>query len=422
MSQQKRELTKTALDVKKLLAEIPDASLMNTRWAYTALDAKFKDHAVPDEILIDKETGQFFYKRVDGKIVSYVPPTSNVSANSVLITEINSAIVGIMNGGGVNVRFPDDKNSLLLSFTLPLEGRTTTQEIIAGITNIQRAKFKVSPLSNSFFAKVNSRPEDMNYIELLTAHYNKTAEVSTFTNARLDYSVKYTDGHQNSVTKDYRQEFKLNKLEVFPFVSRLDNMNDPIFDTLTGDVVDIEVEIKGISSEKLSTAYSPSHSEEEPFSTVIAPDGKIIITDINLLPFISNMNDIPKYEDMIINLIMSAQQTADETKKSGGMTEEEKKELEDLKKEVASLPRMFISQEPVDGSQMKNSDLWIQLTTPIPTYQNVINVTGTNITFIKEELEKYLIEDVELIRSFTLDESETDSIFIDLEDKKPKES
>lgn len=54
---------------------MPDT--LNTRWAYTALAYANSQNAVPDEIMIDKKTGQIWYKRPDSKIVSDITIASS---------------------------------------------------------------------------------------------------------------------------------------------------------------------------------------------------------------------------------------------------------------------------------------------------------------------------------------------------------
>ncbi len=403
------------INTSKIIPRSGDEAVLNSRWSYTALDYKFKEYAVEDEILIDKKTGQVLYKRQDGKIVSYVPPMSNASSNTVLINEINSAILGMLNAEDpLVVRIPDNLSSIMGGFTFPLEDRVTDQDIVNSIDSILDIEFEVDPSANGFFGKVNSRYSDAPYIELLTTLYNTANDDHSNKNATLEYSVRFRDTDDNITDKFYKVDFKLNKLEFFPVDCRLDNPDNPLFDVMSGDINSVKVTINKLTSKKISQMYQPEHLTLKPFSAVINEDGKIIIDDITITTFMGSMDDIPTSDNMIINTITSSTHIIDESKKVGGMTEEEKKEITELKQTVADMPRFVITPQPIDVDKIRSGDMWVQLTSLTPEEEKLLNVTGTNVTFNKEELELYLIENPELMRPFTMDKNDSKGIFIEL--------
>ena len=43
----------------------------NSRFGTTFLDIKYRDHAAPDEVMLDKKTGEIIYRRKDGKYLFF---------------------------------------------------------------------------------------------------------------------------------------------------------------------------------------------------------------------------------------------------------------------------------------------------------------------------------------------------------------
>lgn len=399
---------------KTILADTTVSETLDTRWAYTALDVKFKDHAVPDEIMIDKTNGQVYYKRSDGTVVTYDPYLAEVSENIVLVSEINNSIKDWLNETGEYLRIPDDSSSVMLNSKIPVDKFSNNNELPYGIGLVD-AKFTVSPTSNGFFVRVSTRPEDSNYIELLTSKYNFDNKIKTSTNAKMIYRVKYTDSNKKSATKIYTKDIKLNKLELIPIVSKMDSPTDPIFNTLTGTITIIEVEITNVSSTAISQTYNISHKNELPYSLVIADDGKVIVDEISVNIFIDGYDKVSITSPMSIRHIIQSKFILEETVSFGGMTADEKNTMNTLSDKVNNIPRFIISKNAPNSEIMKTGDIWAQLTsssTGVP--RKTLNITGTNTTFNKDELEKFLIENTELITEFSLSEDDRDSIFINL--------
>lgn len=410
MSNTNDELSKiNALDVRKNATSNANDSILNVRWSYTALDFANKDYAVNDEIMIDKKTGQIYYKTPEGKIVTHSSQSvTNVSNN----IEIGNAITDITNNNkDYTILTPKDSSSLILTLDFPFEGRCDSNNIIDDVTNITDTEFSIYTKSNVFFIKVNTRETDKSYVELLTNKYNIDNHVNEVDNASVTYSVTYTDINNHSVTKTFINDIKLNTLVALKAPTIDDYTDDDDFSVIDSGIGSVVIQILSITSDKLKSVYSETHVSEKPYSDVIDSDGKIILSNMVIQAFFSSYNSLPNNENMTITNVSLSNYIISESEKNGGMTDEERAEIDAIKNQLSSLPKVIISD--TEPEKWTEKDLWICPGELVS--KSALNVMATNITFNKDEMEKFFVE-TNLKTLLSLNENDIDSIFVKIEE------
>ena len=243
----------------------------NIRWAFTPLSYKNKDKAVPDEIILDKESGEFYYKKLDGTIIKCT------SSSTETVKELTEAIHRIEFGGD-EIQLPNSPHTLFLSVGYPLQARTTNLDLLKDIEPIHDLSFFMSKETNGFFVKANSRNSDKKFIDVLTHVYNSDNNKTLTNNATLYYTatITYSDGLSDSINDNY--DIALNEVSFIPFdVSTYVNIET------------IVINITGLKSEMLKEANMSSTLQEAGLKQFVSEDGQIIITDILADYFIDDM-------------------------------------------------------------------------------------------------------------------------------------
>lgn len=154
----------------------------NTRFGASFLDVLYNDHAVPDEVMMDKEAGDVVYKRRgDGRIMWYS------QENIPLYTFMGQ--IRARGNSYSNYKRPDNKSSVyndtyFLTCLMDVKDWTfdkgeeepddTIHSILNGdiMRNIYPDSFSVSQEANGFFLQLNVAPKDLALIQLLNARYN----------------------------------------------------------------------------------------------------------------------------------------------------------------------------------------------------------------------------------------------------------
>ena len=164
------------------MASNTESMTPNARFGSSFLDVLFNDHAVPDEVMMDKEAGDIVYKRRgDGRIMWY-------SQENIPLYTFMSQIRSRANSYNYYKR-PDDKSSVykdtyFLTCLMDVkdwvfdktedEPEGTVHSLLNGeiLRNIYPDAFSVSQEANGFFLQLNVAPKDLAMIQLLNARYN----------------------------------------------------------------------------------------------------------------------------------------------------------------------------------------------------------------------------------------------------------
>ena len=151
----------------------------NVRFAATFLNTDFSDRAIPDEVLMDKSTGELVYKRVsDGKFLYY--DRENFDTDIFYMQLQN-----IFDHSSFWIPTPDDPTYLktylmMVQYNLNQFKFDTMLPTIyedGGINvNVNKDGFSISHDSVGFFAKIKSRPRDEAVINYITAKYDNYYE------------------------------------------------------------------------------------------------------------------------------------------------------------------------------------------------------------------------------------------------------
>ena len=301
----------------------------NIRWAYTPLSYKNKDKAVPDEIILDKESGEFYYKKLDGTIIKCT------SSSTEIIKELTEAIHKIEFDGN-EVQLPTSPHTLFLSVNYPLQSRTTNLDLLKDIEPINDLSFFVSRETNGFFIKASSRSGDKKFIDALTHVYNADNNKTLTKNATVYYTATITDKNGLSITVNGDEDITLNEVS---FVE-LDLSTYVNIETIV-------INITGLKSEMLKEANRSSTLQDAGLKQFISEDGQIIITDILADYFIDDISQIPTnldiYGDIIKNL-NSLQDIINNLNISAGLSEKDMEYIKSLQDAVDKIPILYVQQ------------------------------------------------------------------------------
>ena len=384
----------------------------NTRWAYTALSYEHREYAVNDEILIDKQTGKFYYKRPDGVIVESESSKSSFQ----IIQEISNVIHQVENDG--TFEFPTSTNSILVSATYPLSSRVDNLNLIKDIGIIKDFEFFITKESNGFFVKVISREMDKNFIELLTQMYNDKYSNANKNNCTMGYKIQLTMNDGSTMESYKTSDVKMNTVS-FVTLDKSELVKDTTY--TVDDISTITIKVTNISSHKIKGMIDDERLQTEPYSSIVSDDKQIQITDILIHSFVDTIEELPQYSDIRIESISSSITVKDIADSSGGMSKEDKKKFEDLIAKVNAMPVVYMQE--TEPENWKAGDMWYKLYDIIGNTgpsEHASNLMVKNATFNKDELEKFLISndtvltDKEMDTYYTFDENDSGGVLLKL--------
>lgn len=274
----------------------------DSRLALTFLDFLDKEHAINDELMVDKNTGKIYYKKEDGSIV---PSTESISTTTLNMLEFSSAI----NRNDSEFIYPTTNNStmVMLEHKMP-----TNESIISKPALLGTFTFKMNKASNGFFINLKSRRNDNNIIETLLFLYNsKYPNNTTLTNITLDFSVKYVSSTGAEVIKTKQEQLKLNlnKLIIIDAANTITELSDVAY---------IEIVLNSVVSPLITEMIvDPSYTALDISKT---GDGNIEIESFDISAFMDKIDSIPTDSNTTIVNIYNASTVADGVKDIGGDT------------------------------------------------------------------------------------------------------
>lgn len=206
---------------------ITDFTIPNCRFGSSFLNLKYRDRAVPDEVMMDKTTGSIAYKRsVDGDIMIF--DRENIDVIDLANNILNKYLTD------VTVVYPTKTNCTEYSSTHLMGVQFDLQSFVEEdssshlfengkvLVNNNNTPFNITHEMNGFFIKPMARPRDVSLIDMLTTvfdryfktyngtniEYAKQAELLkreplyAENNVQIDYTLRY-----------YRDEVEINKIE-----------------------------------------------------------------------------------------------------------------------------------------------------------------------------------------------------------------
>lgn len=283
----------------------------DSRFATSFLSTKYRDHAVNGEALMDKTSGELFFKREsDGKIVSFY---QNKKLISDLVIELR-----ILLANNQSFEYPyDDGSAFFVSSNYDLIAINneslydlTTDDVFInnGPEDINKLSFKISGRCNGFFCRNSTRDVDKAIIEFLTNQYdyrlkNYNGNDSEFLAEKNKYNTNIKWENSNAiltydiiVTKNGVNYEYLNNIEYIN--TNEDNcilFDNTIF-TTHGYYDYATVIIKSITYDKIHFMINHKDSFDtdfiEAYNKLIHSDNRIEVAEFNVNHFIDNANDI----------------------------------------------------------------------------------------------------------------------------------
>lgn len=145
----------------------------NERFAASFLNTKYRDRAVPDEVLMDKTTGSLVYKRLDGSFMCYDRENIDIleianKLHSVYVNDKTAIYPTKINSN-------DYENTHLMGVQYDLQSFSYKESFLtrfedgAVLENNINTAFSISHEMNGFFIKAVASPRDVSLINLLSS-------------------------------------------------------------------------------------------------------------------------------------------------------------------------------------------------------------------------------------------------------------
>lgn len=184
----------------------------NIRYATGFLDTKYKDRALTDESLMDKTSGELFYKRKsDNKLISFTKDKKE-------ILNILESVKGVGNANTYykqpNQYSGDYENTYLTSIDLDFDkGTIEDDENFGKVYNISTTvPMRMSSYSSGFFININTNPREVSAIEYLTKLYDEYITNNTATDdlmASRKAMFNNSEYANSNIIVEYEYDFKL---------------------------------------------------------------------------------------------------------------------------------------------------------------------------------------------------------------------
>ena len=293
------------------------------RFGNTFLSTKFRDYSTAGEVMMDKVSGEIFFKRPeDGKIISF-------EQNKKYLHEVVWELKVLLNNNP-NFSYPkNNEGAYFLSMNYDLIAINNEQliNIVAGedvainntsASEVNKLSFCISKESNGFFCKLLSRDCDKPIIEYITNQYNAlfenytgsnvigVAEAERFnelrwkdSNAIMKYSVVVTDTDGESSVFSSVENIRINEdvMVNLPTIA--------INEAFAGkEIASIRIEINSVEYHKLHIMFDNMEMIEEiggedfmrdftnNLNKFLFKDSRIEIGVLNVMTFVDSANDI----------------------------------------------------------------------------------------------------------------------------------
>ena len=246
----------------------------NIRYATGFLDTKYRERALNDESLMDKKSGELYYKRkYDDKLISF-------SKDKKEILNILESVKGVGNAN-IYYRQPtiyDDgyENTYLTSIDLDLDLGTVEEDETLGTTySIETTiPMRLSNKTTGFFININTNPREASAITYLTKLYDEyITNIETTDELILARKAMFNnEGYADSnIIIEYEYDFKLASSSSISHNTGIGyaRLNETSFipmlkNSITDDVKVITFKINRIYSNKLEYMNKILELEPDP--------------------------------------------------------------------------------------------------------------------------------------------------------------
>lgn len=315
----------------------------DTRFATSFLDVKFRKYSVTGEALLDKSTGELFFRRKeDGKLVSFnqdyrdmfdqvwqlnviksVNPgfTYPSDTSTSLFLSTNYDIGCINDEKNVSINELNETSDGVFNIKNFAEADDTTGEL-EDIDSRKTLQFRISSDTKGFIAKVNTRATDKLAVEYLSKTYNNifggsvdsndatlTAENEKFSdssfeknNAELTMTVRLSGTTEKSIT--HKAYVRLNESTFVdltkPISQLLEDVSDEYVITVYIDAIDPYKVRRILDDVDALVRYYPSLQKD--LRKVLYVDKDIMLEKMNIMHFVDSVDDIlPLGNDIVIS-------------------------------------------------------------------------------------------------------------------------
>lgn len=296
----------------------------DTRFAASFLDIKYRKYAVVGEAMMDKTTGELYFKRKGkseddpGKVLSFSQDyrdlydqawqfkvitashtnfTPPVKMSDAYLISTNYDLACINNEIPV---FADTLTDGKLSITNYTDADSADADVV-DIDSRKTLSFKCTKGSMGFIIKLSTRASDKLPVEFLTKEYNRTD--SSTSDAQFNAIIKYTvvvdgvnsDDEDKSVSLQLSSKIRVNEPNVVDFSDDATLSNAIIANKLQLSDYSVSVYIDEIQPYKITGMLSKLESDntnKEIFSKISNPDEKICFTTANITHYVSSASDI----------------------------------------------------------------------------------------------------------------------------------
>ena len=228
----------------------------NIRYANGFLNLKYKDKAITDELMLDKTSGELFYKRKsDNKIISFTRDNKDVAdiletTKSLIDTNIQFKKPSKYNAP----EYYNDTYFMSLNYDVSeYESSTTNRSLLSGAVYLNNESENINVSLSDFEKDLAKSTNDDTLNDRKSKYDDPTYDMS---NIVIEY--RYTLWKENTVVIKYDNVGNVRLNEV-SYVQIFDDIPDNIHDIATHATIEID----RIYSDKLSYAYKNLLSESE---------------------------------------------------------------------------------------------------------------------------------------------------------------
>lgn len=368
----------------------------DTRFAASFLDIRYRKYAVVGEAMLDKTTGELYFKRKGkseddpGKVLSFNQDYRDLydqawqfkvitasHANFTPPVKMSDAYLISTNYdlACINNEMPVFADSLSDGkFTIHNYTDVDSADVdVADIDSRKTLSFKCTKGSLGFIIKLSTRASDKLPVEFLTKEYNRTD--SNTNESQFNAIIKYTvvidgvnkDNEDKSVSLQLSSKIRVNEPNVVDFSDDAALSNAVIANKLELSDYSVSVYIDEIQPYKITGMLSKLDSDtvnKEIFTKIANPDEKICFTTANITHYVSKASDIM---DLGNETHVSAADVDTFTRLMGEMNS------------LRTTPSLIVSVNQPSIAEWTSGVIWAQKITTIDTATGIENRTLANI-------------------------------------------
>lgn len=400
--------------------DMPDKILPDVRFGTSFLDKQYKNYAEKGEVIMDKITGEVLLKRkLDGKIKSFV---QNDKYLHEMMIELR-----IMLNNYTQFTYPSenddawftnaDFNVVDINRGVRVNALTTSGFTFANtsVNPKNNFEFNVSNECNGFFMRAITRDTDKNLIQYLSSVYDSLYE--NYSGSEPDYVTehnKYADGVWETSDIEVAYGIAVTGTLIGQSGSTTRNFSDTAmiasnensfvefpanYASAFSTITSIKVSINSITFTKVNKAYSYIEGmgdgfDKTVFDGLIAPDNAIYYENMNISAFVDEPEDIPMNDNVLNICIRDMRNTLDY---------------------ISIITKLGTNAGYIPSVTRPASDIWSANNVWAELCRRIVGagvVTDTGSESDLDAIEKHLYSTTGIHTNFTMDESDTNDIYI----------